>query len=92
MCKLYPYHYFFLVGKFGEIVNCTEVFLPLEKFHLIFGKVIPGIILLRPFQALNIVTHEEDATDVITGLKQKTFYGRPNWNLEFGQIANQNTG
>ncbi|KAK2114567.1 hypothetical protein P7K49_008833 [Saguinus oedipus] len=31
--------------------------------------------------------HWDENTDVITGLKQKTFYGRPNWNNEFKQIA-----
>ena len=72
--------------------SITLIFPPRRSSTLIFWHVTSGVILFRPFQALNIVTHEEDATDVITGLKQKTFYGRPNWNLEFGQIANQNTG
>ncbi|EAW47689.1 NADPH oxidase 3 [Homo sapiens] len=38
-------------------------------------------------QALHIALHWDENTDVITGLKQKTFYGRPNWNNEFKQIA-----
>ncbi|KAK2502908.1 hypothetical protein MC885_017945 [Smutsia gigantea] len=38
-------------------------------------------------QAIHIALHWNDDTDVITGLKQKTFYGRPNWNHEFQKIA-----
>ncbi|XP_023584078.1 NADPH oxidase 3 [Trichechus manatus latirostris] len=38
-------------------------------------------------QAIHIALHWDEKTDVITGLKQKTFYGRPNWNNEFRQIA-----
>ncbi|XP_004452701.1 NADPH oxidase 3 [Dasypus novemcinctus] len=38
-------------------------------------------------QAFHIAFHWDENTDVITGLKQKTFYGRPNWDNEFRQIA-----
>ncbi|XP_046524720.1 NADPH oxidase 3 [Equus quagga] len=38
-------------------------------------------------QAVHIALHWDENTDVVTGLKQKTFYGRPNWNNEFRQIA-----
>ncbi|XP_010623507.1 NADPH oxidase 3 [Fukomys damarensis] len=38
-------------------------------------------------QAIHIALHWDGNTDVITGLKQKTFYGRPNWNNEFKEIA-----
>ncbi|KAM5229344.1 NADPH oxidase 3 [Ctenodactylus gundi] len=38
-------------------------------------------------QAIHIALHWDQNTDVITGLKQKTFYGRPDWNKEFKQIA-----
>uniref|UniRef100_A0A8C8VQW6 NADPH oxidase 3 n=1 Tax=Pelusios castaneus TaxID=367368 RepID=A0A8C8VQW6_9SAUR len=31
--------------------------------------------------------HDDEKMDVITGLRQKTFYGRPNWDTEFRQIA-----
>lgn len=43
-------------------------------------------------QALNITTHEEDDYDVITGLKAKTLYGRPNWDAEFDKVAKDNVG
>ncbi|XP_004595530.2 NADPH oxidase 3 [Ochotona princeps] len=38
-------------------------------------------------QAIHIALHWDENVDVITGLKQKTFYGRPNWDNEFKQIA-----
>ncbi|XP_057595531.1 NADPH oxidase 3 [Hippopotamus amphibius kiboko] len=38
-------------------------------------------------QAFHIALHWDENTDVITGLRQKTFYGRPNWNHEFQQVA-----
>uniref|UniRef100_A0A8C8WGQ4 NADPH oxidase 2 n=2 Tax=Panthera TaxID=9688 RepID=A0A8C8WGQ4_PANLE len=38
-------------------------------------------------QAVHIALHWDANTDVITGLKQKTFYGRPDWNHEFRQMA-----
>ncbi|XP_036105089.1 NADPH oxidase 3 [Molossus molossus] len=38
-------------------------------------------------QAIHIALHWDENMDVITGLKQKTFYGRPNWNNEFRRIA-----
>uniref|UniRef100_A0A8D2LUJ3 NADPH oxidase 3 n=1 Tax=Varanus komodoensis TaxID=61221 RepID=A0A8D2LUJ3_VARKO len=38
-------------------------------------------------QAAHIALHHDEKVDVITGLRQKTFYGRPNWDTEFKQIA-----
>ncbi|KAJ6644700.1 hypothetical protein lerEdw1_013639, partial [Lerista edwardsae] len=38
-------------------------------------------------QATHIALHYDEKVDVITGLRQKTFYGRPNWDTEFRQIA-----
>uniref|UniRef100_UPI00398EA13E cytochrome b-245 heavy chain n=1 Tax=Pristiophorus japonicus TaxID=55135 RepID=UPI00398EA13E len=38
-------------------------------------------------QATHFAVHHETQTDVITGLKQKTLYGRPNWENEFKDIA-----
>ncbi|XP_066467410.1 NADPH oxidase 3 [Tiliqua scincoides] len=38
-------------------------------------------------QATHIALHDDEKVDVITGLRQKTFYGRPNWDSEFRQIA-----
>ncbi|XP_004011475.2 NADPH oxidase 3 [Ovis aries] len=38
-------------------------------------------------QAFHIALHWDENADVITGLRQKTFYGRPNWNHEFQQVA-----
>ncbi|KFQ71274.1 NADPH oxidase 3 [Phaethon lepturus] len=38
-------------------------------------------------QATHIALHHDDKMDVITGLRQKTCYGRPNWDNEFKQLA-----
>ncbi|NWS57255.1 NOX3 oxidase, partial [Chunga burmeisteri] len=38
-------------------------------------------------QATHIALHYDDKMDVITGLRQKTSYGRPNWDNEFKQLA-----
>ncbi|NWQ86701.1 NOX3 oxidase, partial [Burhinus bistriatus] len=38
-------------------------------------------------QATHIALHYDDKMDVITGLRQKTCYGRPNWDNEFKQLA-----
>ncbi|XP_078486221.1 LOW QUALITY PROTEIN: putative NADPH oxidase 2 [Ciona intestinalis] len=38
-------------------------------------------------QAKAIYAHEEDTHDVITGLEQKTNYGRPNWDEIFSKTA-----
>ncbi|KAG8123694.1 hypothetical protein E2320_019086 [Naja naja] len=43
-------------------------------------------------QATHIALHYEKKVDVITGLRQKTFYGRPNWDTEFKQIAENHPG
>ncbi|KAM4700016.1 NADPH oxidase 2 [Discoglossus pictus] len=38
-------------------------------------------------QATAFTLHHDEEKDVITGLKQKTLYGRPNWENEFKTIA-----
>ncbi|XP_055499818.1 NADPH oxidase 1-like [Leucoraja erinacea] len=38
-------------------------------------------------QAVHFKVHFDKETDVVTGLKQKTHYGRPNWDKEFHLIA-----
>ncbi|EFB23049.1 hypothetical protein PANDA_001343, partial [Ailuropoda melanoleuca] len=40
-------------------------------------------------QADHFAVHHDEEKDVITGLKQKTLYGRPNWDNEFKTIAGQ---
>jgi len=37
--------------------------------------------------ARTVALHEEEQVDVVTGLQQKTHYGRPNWDLIFKQLA-----
>lgn len=44
-------------------------------------------------QAQNIILHEHvDESDPVTGLQQKTHYGRPNWNEIFKGLAAENKG
>ena len=41
-------------------------------------------------QAKNIYLQEEQEIDAITGLRQKTHYGRPKWDSNFKMIAEEN--
>ncbi|KAM3930885.1 NADPH oxidase 3 [Leptodactylus fuscus] len=43
-------------------------------------------------QASHIAFHCDNDLDVITGLRQKTNFGRPNWNKEFRYIADRHSG
>ena len=38
-------------------------------------------------QARNIMLHEDEAGDAITGLQQKTHYGRPRWSEVFQSLS-----
>ncbi|XP_029296857.1 NADPH oxidase 1 [Cottoperca gobio] len=38
----------------------------------------------------HVVVHHDEDTDVVTGLKQKTHYGRPEWDKEFEQVRKEN--
>ncbi|XP_026878391.2 NADPH oxidase 1 [Electrophorus electricus] len=40
--------------------------------------------------AAHVMVHFDKDTDVITGLKQKTHYGRPIWDKEFEQVRQEN--
>lgn len=43
-------------------------------------------------QAAHFWVHHEAENDPITGLKQKTLYGKPNWDNEFTNIATKHPG
>uniref|UniRef100_A0A7M4E3R7 NADPH oxidase 2 n=2 Tax=Crocodylus porosus TaxID=8502 RepID=A0A7M4E3R7_CROPO len=43
-------------------------------------------------QATHFAVHHDEKKDVITGLTQKTLYGRPNWENEFKTIAQNHAG
>lgn len=46
---------------------------------------------LFSIQARNIMLRDqEEGQDVITGLKRKTFFGRPQWDGIFSKIAESN--
>ncbi|KAF7228417.1 transcript variant X2 [Nothobranchius furzeri] len=38
----------------------------------------------------HVMVHFDEDTDVVTGLKQKTHYGRPSWDKEFEQVRRDN--
>ncbi|XP_076148332.1 NADPH oxidase 1 [Alosa pseudoharengus] len=40
--------------------------------------------------ATHAMVHFGEDTDIVTGLKQKTHYGRPNWDKEFEEIRKEN--
>nr|XP_046261464.1 NADPH oxidase 1 [Scatophagus argus] len=41
-------------------------------------------------QADHVMVHSDEDKDVITGLRQKTYYGRPAWDKEFEQVRKEN--
>ncbi|XP_054642771.1 cytochrome b-245 heavy chain isoform X1 [Dunckerocampus dactyliophorus] len=43
-------------------------------------------------EAAHFWVHHEAENDPITGLKQKTLYGKPNWDTEFTSIASKHPG
>uniref|UniRef100_A0A671MRG6 Cytochrome b-245 heavy chain-like n=1 Tax=Sinocyclocheilus anshuiensis TaxID=1608454 RepID=A0A671MRG6_9TELE len=45
---------------------------------------------LRTNRVNHAMVHFDKDTDIITGLKQKTHYGRPNWDKEFEQVRQEN--
>lgn len=44
------------------------------------------------WQAAHFRVHHEAENDPITGLKQKTLYGKPNWDNEFTNITSKHPG
>lgn len=46
--------------------------------------------LILHLQVNHAMVHFDKDTDIITGLKQKTQYGRPNWDKEFEQVRQEN--
>ena len=49
-------------------------------------------LLFMLLQATNIVLHEEEDRDAITGLQQKTHFGRPQWEKIFSDMAAAHPG
>lgn len=77
-----------------EISQCVLIFLFFLTGH---NAAISNSVFMLSFvfhfpQATHFVVHHEEEKDVITGLKQKTLYGRPNWENEFKTIAGQHPG
>ncbi len=44
------------------------------------------------FQADDLHTHSDDIYDRITGLRDKTYFGRPNWDQIFSKVAQAHQG
>uniref|UniRef100_A0A8C9FJA6 NADPH oxidase 3 n=1 Tax=Pavo cristatus TaxID=9049 RepID=A0A8C9FJA6_PAVCR len=70
--------------------------LVLQKVDAVVSKyALPLLLKIKTLQrvspkshlATHIALHYDQKMDVITGLRQKTFYGRPNWDSEFKQLA-----
>lgn len=59
----------------------------LMSFHL---ELTGFFLSLLPPQATHVMVHFDKDTDVVTGLKQKTHYGRPIWDKEFEQVRIEN--
>jgi NADPH oxidase len=55
-------------------------------------NILKGVLYTKLFQLPRIVGREDDPYDVITGLKQKTNYGRPEWDKIFPKIAQAHPG
>lgn len=54
------------------------------------GVQLVSFICLVWAQANHARIHSDKDTDVVTGLKQKTNYGRPAWDKEFEQVRKEN--
>lgn len=60
-----------------------------RSFHLKLKHVFSPPLTVSS-QATHVMVHFDQDTDVITGLKQKTHYGRPAWDKEFEQVRKEN--
>ncbi|XP_064595646.1 cytochrome b-245 heavy chain-like [Liolophura sinensis] len=59
------------------------------------GFLIYNIYLTRGWdkdQAAHVALRHEEEHDPITGLQQKTYFGRPNWDQVFASLAQEHTG
>lgn len=63
---------------------------PQQQFDVISSQAQWGFFFSLPPQATHVMVHFDKDTDVVTGLKQKTHYGRPIWDKEFEQVRKEN--
>ena len=75
------------IGTFLLFMQCFGISDSIKRFG---QKVV--IAYCFSLQARNIILHENDEEDVITGLKQKTNFGRPNWDEIFRTTAQKHKG
>lgn len=72
---------------------CTDIIIFLTGHNAAISNPIFTMSFVFHFpQATHFAVHHEEEKDVITGLKQKTLYGRPNWENEFKTIAGRHPG
>lgn len=57
--------------------------------YMVDKLIIPRFTCLLFCQAAHFRVHHEAENDPITGLKQKTLYGKPNWDNEFTNIGSK---
>ncbi|KAF4024681.1 hypothetical protein G4228_016594 [Cervus hanglu yarkandensis] len=91
-CKLNKVYFYWICRDPGAFEWFADLLLSLETKMSEQGKAhfLSYHIFLTGWdenQAFHIALHWDENADVITGLRQKTFYGRPNWNHEFQQVA-----
>lgn len=48
------------------------------------------VLCVCPPQVDQVKVHSDEDMDVVTGLRQKTYYGRPAWDKEFEQVRKEN--
>nr|XP_020735790.1 NADPH oxidase 3 [Odocoileus virginianus texanus] len=92
LCKLNKVYFYWICRDPGAFEWFADLLLSLETKMSEQGKAhfLSYHIFLTGWdenQAFHIALHWDENADVITGLRQKTFYGRPNWNHEFQQVA-----
>ncbi|XP_072046498.1 NADPH oxidase 3-like [Amphiura filiformis] len=96
--KLQKVYFFWVCSDFGAFEWFQEMLAQVENDLTAIGKadfLEYHIYLSRgwdPDQAKNIYLAEEQEIDAVTGLRQKTNYGRPIWHSNFKQIADDNKG
>ncbi|XP_070567418.1 cytochrome b-245 heavy chain-like [Ptychodera flava] len=96
--KLKKIYFYWICPDTKSFEWFTELLIRLDQEMIEQGKanfLDYNIFLTRGWdanQARNIYLHEGDEEDVVTGLKQKTHYGRPNWDDLFPSIAESNAG
>ncbi|XP_023656696.1 cytochrome b-245 heavy chain isoform X1 [Paramormyrops kingsleyae] len=76
---------------FADLLQCLERQMA-EKGSTDFLSYNIYLTRWKEKEAAHFTVHHEAENDPITGLKQKTLYGKPNWNSEFNSIGAKHKG